>query len=198
MSTKKSGEKVQSGKIDRLEEHHPGAVEAIGQRVKEIRESIDGDNSQDAFSKRLSLSLSKINRIENGRRAPDLDFLLRLKNKFDFDMDWLLTGEGTGYEESAEVARQKLLTLLKSDSKFSKSVLAELGLRPASEVVRDNRIYNMLQLQRNDWMEIIKRTEASVTGASVADKTLAENSVEDYRRGVEYLDLLLSIGRDPE
>lgn len=199
MSIKKRDDKVQSSKIERIESAHPGEVEQIGKRVREIRESLDADTSQDTFSRRLGLSLSKLNRIENGRRAPDVDFLLRLKKEFSScDLNWLLTGEGDGYRETAASAKTKLLALLKEDKPFRQSVLAELEMLPASEAVRDQRIVDLLKAQRSDWEEIVRRTDVTMKGASKAEIAKAEESVRRYRDGVAYLDVLLSVGRDSE
>lgn len=188
--------KVQSSKIDRIESAHPGLVEEIGKRVKEIRESSADASLQDSFSKKLGLSVSKLNRVENARRAPDIDFLVRLKKEFDCDLNWMLTGQGDDYRETAETSKRKLLALLKTDSEFRQSVMTELGLIPASDVVRDNRVVDMLKAQRSDWSEIIRSTELAMKSETGEVKTQAEERIRRYREGVAYLDILLSIGRN--
>jgi len=186
VSTKKRDDKVQSSKVEKVESAHPGAVEKIGKRVREIRESLDKDTSQDAFSKRLGLSLSKLNRIENGRRAPDVDFLLRLKKEFSScDLNWLLAGEGSSYQETTTSAKTKLLALLKDDKTFRQVVMVELDMLPASEVVRDPRIVDLLKAQRTELQEINALVESDL-GREKLQKKLA------------YLDALLLVGQETE
>lgn len=152
--------------------------------------------SQESLGKLLGdLSLPKINRIENGRRMPDVEFLLRLKDEFSCDLNWLLTGEGGNQNESRASAKMTLLAMLKNDPDFRSEVLAELRLKPPAEAVRNKRIYNMLKLQRDDWKEIVERTEQSMEGASESKKRDTLDSVKVYREGIEYLDVLLEVGR---
>lgn len=177
-----------------------GKSREIGKRIRLLRESrVDANGqamSQESFGKLLGdLSLPKINRIENGRRMPDVEFLLVLKDEFSCDLNWLLTGEGGDQNESRASAKMTLLTMLKTDPDFRSEVLAELRLKPPTGVVRNKRIYNMLKLQRDDWQEIIDRTEQSVSEAEPKKRDAALDGVKAYREGIDYLDVLLEVGR---
>ncbi len=61
----------------------------IGNRIREIR----GELSQDAFSKRLNVTQSTIGRYEKGSRYPDAKFILLLKQCYDVNPNWLISGE---------------------------------------------------------------------------------------------------------
>lgn len=190
--------------MSRSELIQSGKSREIGKRIKSLREAMqdtDGQSmSQESFGKLLGgLSLPKINRIENGRRMPDIEFLLMLKEKINFDLDWLLTGKGKDQDESKISAKKEFLSRLKTDPEFRSEVLVELKLNYPTESIRHERIYNMLKSQRADWQEIVDRTEQSLEGMiSKSKKQEALESIKKYKDGISYLNVLMEIGRDKE
>jgi transcriptional regulator with XRE-family HTH domain len=177
-----------------------GKSKEIGERIRTLREAMVGPGgqsiSQEMFGIFLKdLSLPKINRVENGRRMPDIDFILRLRELTGCDLNWLLTGEGGDEQKSVASAKRTLLSMLQTDPEFRAEVMQELGVKPASEVARNDRIYKMLQAQRDDWTKIVETTMTSVSRLSEAEKKEAEEKIRGYRDGIAYLNVLLNVGR---
>jgi len=47
--------------------------------------------------------------IENGKRCPNIEFIVRISNKFeDISMDWLLTGKGTMLREEPKTSPEAI------------------------------------------------------------------------------------------
>ncbi|MCO5083354.1 MAG: XRE family transcriptional regulator [Rhizobiaceae bacterium] len=63
----------------------------IGHRLKSLHPGV----SRLQFAKELGVSDSTLGNYERGDRAPDVDFLVRLRERFGTDIHWLLTGEET-------------------------------------------------------------------------------------------------------
>lgn len=64
----------------------------IGKRLKLIRQN--QNLSQLEFAKILGVSQSYYANIERGRYSLKIDFIICIKNKFNINPTWLLTGEG--------------------------------------------------------------------------------------------------------
>lgn len=62
----------------------------IGERVKHVR----GELNQRDFAELLGVAKGSISQIEQGKAMPSGDFLLKIKQALDVDMNWLLTGMG--------------------------------------------------------------------------------------------------------
>jgi transcriptional regulator with XRE-family HTH domain len=68
-----------------------GVCLEIGKRIKEVR----GSDSQAEFAAKLKVGQSTIARYERGSRAPDAKFILLLKENYQINPNWLITGEGS-------------------------------------------------------------------------------------------------------
>lgn len=64
---------------------------SIGERVKQVR----GALNQRDFAELLGVAKGSISQIEQGKAMPSGDFLLKIKQALDVDMNWLLTGMGS-------------------------------------------------------------------------------------------------------
>jgi transcriptional regulator with XRE-family HTH domain len=62
---------------------------AIGRRIRQVR---GFDLSQGAFAERLGISQSQLSKYERGLISPPAEVLLRIREKFNVSVDWLLTG----------------------------------------------------------------------------------------------------------
>jgi transcriptional regulator with XRE-family HTH domain len=62
---------------------------AIGHRLRQLR---GFETSQIEFAQRLGISQSQLSKYERGQAAPPADVLRRLKDAFNVNIDWLLTG----------------------------------------------------------------------------------------------------------
>jgi transcriptional regulator with XRE-family HTH domain len=64
----------------------------IGQNISQIRKVLK--ISQSTMAKELGTSQVQLSRYEKGDRTPDGDFLLKIKNKYQIDINWLISGDG--------------------------------------------------------------------------------------------------------
>ncbi len=62
---------------------------AIGRRIRQIR----GKGRQDDFAPSLGITQGQLSKIERGKLAPNIDLLLRLRERGGRSVDWILTGE---------------------------------------------------------------------------------------------------------
>lgn len=85
----------------------------IGKRIKEIRTSA-GLNQRD-FAEILSTSSGYISGVESGKNMAGSDFLLRLHEKFNTNLHYLLTGIDLNLEQSAAVTAQNPIDLTKEE-----------------------------------------------------------------------------------
>lgn len=67
---------------------------SIGERLRQVR----GNIGVAGFAAALGVNRKTITRWESGGSIPDGASLLALKEQFDVDPSWLLTGKGTGLE----------------------------------------------------------------------------------------------------
>ena len=65
----------------------------IGERVISVRKKA-GLNQRE-FAARLGISNGGISQIENGKAMPGGEFLLKMDQEFNVDVNWLLTGMST-------------------------------------------------------------------------------------------------------
>ena len=71
--------------------------EKMGKRLKEIR--LHYELSQTELANRLNTTQAVISNYEAGRRIPDANFLRKLIDVFQIDINWLLTGEGSMFKD---------------------------------------------------------------------------------------------------
>ena len=69
-----------------------GAVDlaAIGRRIRELR---GFDMQQSEMAEILGISQSQLSKYERGESEPTLEILLRLRDRYQKSVDWILTGE---------------------------------------------------------------------------------------------------------
>ncbi|WP_169513291.1 helix-turn-helix domain-containing protein [Geopsychrobacter electrodiphilus] len=194
MAIIKKNKQAQNGNMPELNEITQEKLRDIGNRVRMIRETSES-STQVSFASLLGVSVAKLNRIENARRAPDLEFLLRFKRKAGCDLNWLLTGDGLDQDTFTETTKANLLLLLREDDVFRTEILDELGIRPHDEVKKVGQIYNGLQNQYLDLVELVANTIKLVEDGSKEKKIEAGKYLEKYRERIDYLQVLLEVGR---
>jgi transcriptional regulator with XRE-family HTH domain len=64
-------------------------LKAIGARVRALR----GTLLQDEFAPKIGISQGQLSKIESGKIAPTLEVLVRLANRFEKSLDWIVTGQ---------------------------------------------------------------------------------------------------------
>ncbi|NSW91337.1 MAG: helix-turn-helix transcriptional regulator [Firmicutes bacterium] len=60
----------------------------IGNRIKQLRK--ENNLTQNQFASLFGLYDSTISQYENGKREPEYDTLIKIANKFNVSIDWLL------------------------------------------------------------------------------------------------------------
>ena len=60
----------------------------IGERVRELR----GDVSQDEFAPQLGITQGQLSKIERGQAEPSVAVLVKLRERFNKTLDWLILG----------------------------------------------------------------------------------------------------------
>ena len=100
---------------------------SIGKRFKEFRFFLH--LSQTDISKSLGLSGAFISHLENNKANPSLHTLIKLQNKYNLDINWLLTGNGNIILNKTNPTNQstkQLLNinemLLEDNSRLSKTI----------------------------------------------------------------------------
>ena len=63
-------------------------LKAIGARIRALR----GTELQEELAPKIGISQGQLSKIESGRMAPALETLVRLANRFDKSLDWIVTG----------------------------------------------------------------------------------------------------------
>lgn len=94
----------------------------IGQRFKQFRKErkITQDDLKD-----IAINIV-ISRIENGHRMPNGDILVYMANKYDMDINWLLTGQKVSKPVSANTEVLARVGLLETRLK---QVEEKLGIK---------------------------------------------------------------------
>lgn len=101
----------------------------IGNRIKQIRNSA-GLNQRD-FAEILETSSGYISGIESGKNMAGGDFLLRLHNKFNVNLHFLLTGIDLNLEQNSSGSEKnqlneeesELIGLFRQSSELGKLVI---------------------------------------------------------------------------
>lgn len=61
----------------------------IGQRIRALR----GEALQEELAAYLGISQGQLSKIERGRMAPTAEILIRLSERFEKSVDWILMGK---------------------------------------------------------------------------------------------------------
>jgi len=70
----------------------------IGNRIRRTR----GESTQTEFAKNLVFSSSYLSEVESGKTKPSLELLLKISQITNYNLHWLLTGEGPMLVEATE------------------------------------------------------------------------------------------------
>lgn len=66
-------------------------MKTLGDRIRFIR----GMTSQVQFAASLEIAQTKLSRYERNTTVPDLEFLVRLSQKYSVSLEWLITGNAS-------------------------------------------------------------------------------------------------------
>jgi transcriptional regulator with XRE-family HTH domain len=99
-------------------------VEAINQRIKQVRETLE--LSQRNFSVSLSLSHSYIAGVETGIRKVNGRLIKLIASEFGVNEAWLLTGEGEMFSRNPDEKFTKLVSLFKELSPKNQELIYQI------------------------------------------------------------------------
>ncbi len=148
----------------------------IGSRMKKLRKNVK--LSQTAMARNLRVRPSAISQMETGKIKPSVDTLILLSEKFDVNLHWMITGEGSMYEIAGDAEgsterrlekirsfiNQEMTTLVKAREDNPEERVIELAVRgeiPAGKPLAsaDTRL---------DWIAVRKGMLAGVPGDYIA------------------------------
>lgn len=97
--------------------------EQIGERIKEFRTS--QNLSRDELGNKLGISRDVVNNIERGRlkKIPEATIKL-ICLKFNVDYDWIMTGQGKMFHESADKLQDVINNLLEDENPAARTVFS--------------------------------------------------------------------------
>ena len=106
-------------------------AETIGDRIKQLR----GHTSQAEYATHLGVHKNTLANYERNERLPDAEFLSRLRDRFDADINWLLTGVEPGQtapptSSSASVDEELMNYTLAIVEKTRQHEYLSLGVSP--------------------------------------------------------------------
>jgi len=78
-----------------------GVKHVIGQRLKKLREELN--LSQGKMANLLGVSQSALSKWESGKREIPIGVLIKLKQKFNVNLNWLLSGQGDMFLPPQEI-----------------------------------------------------------------------------------------------
>jgi SOS-response transcriptional repressor LexA len=137
---------------------------AIIERVRLVRIQYAGNRGRSKFARELGISASTYSYYESNRVAP-IEVLLKICEVTGADLQWLLTGSGTGekisFRQNSEILR-KLESLLTDTPKLAEPVLAFLELLSEKRILEKERKILPSKASRPGWIPVLGRTAAGM------------------------------------
>lgn len=93
-----------------MKEQNEETLKLIGQRFKKFRK--DNKITQEDLSDVVTPVV--ISRIENGHRLPNSEILLHIANKYNADINWILTGHTTKKSSTGNAELAAKMSLLET------------------------------------------------------------------------------------
>lgn len=136
------------------EAEHGRYRQALGERIRHIRESVFCE-SRSAFSARFMVSLTTMQNYESGLREPGSFFLKELAETAGVTLDWLVKGEGPERASNASEAiaaqgavaaslnSELLATVIEDVDSLLES--AGMSMQPAKRAMIYAFVYNSYQ-----------------------------------------------------
>lgn len=88
----------------------PTDFKTLGERIKYLRENIlPGEEiSQVEFGKIFKISHDAVSKYETNKAEPDVEFFTTLRQQYQVNINWLITGDGEVFSEQAPSKIQNL------------------------------------------------------------------------------------------
>jgi transcriptional regulator with XRE-family HTH domain len=120
----------------------------VGERIKEIRDRLR--LTQDELAERSGISKGFLSDVENDKRNPSSEYLLRIANALGASVDYLLKGEDASADMAAPVVIPHELAQLAEELKLTYAQTVEL-LAAHNSVVAKRRDRGMKRFTIEDW-----------------------------------------------
>ncbi|WP_172613303.1 helix-turn-helix domain-containing protein [Brucella sp. 10RB9215] len=75
----------------------------LGARIRDVRRHF-GDEDREIFASNLNISRAALAYYERGERTPDADVLAAYHARYGININWLITGMGTMFEDTAKAS----------------------------------------------------------------------------------------------
>jgi transcriptional regulator with XRE-family HTH domain len=99
---------------------------SIGERIRDLRASFD--MSRDEFAQVLGVGKTTLARYETNERKPDVEFLTKLREKFEVTSDWVLFGISDKFVNADQELSVDEMLLIALCRRHSKDVIANLRM----------------------------------------------------------------------
>lgn len=119
----------------------------IGNRIKEIRQKVFGEN-QTKVAKRLEIPQSHFSNIENGNTFPTIPLLTKIVNISGVNWSWLMTGKGPMTDEEQTGEKGKTLATQVKEYEEDLKELKDTKKKQDKIIENQNVLIDMLK-QKN-------------------------------------------------
>ncbi len=106
----------------------------FGDRIKAVRQHLK--IAQNIFAEQLKTSAGYISEIESGKTNPGVDLMEALKNVYNVNINWLITGIGGMFETSYETETTEPMRFAEREAKYAPDV--QQFLDAAEEILLSN------------------------------------------------------------
>lgn len=102
-------------------------LQSMGQRIRELRSSLD--YTQEKFATQINISTSYLALLETGKRMASIDVLAQIVDSFHVSLDYLLFGREEPLETKNYLLFQELCKNFSNEDVFSALKIAEFYLK---------------------------------------------------------------------
>lgn len=98
----------------------------IGYRIKSIRK--EKRLNQSEFAKSIEISQGNLSEIEKGNSNPSAETMISIRNKYNVDLNWLLTGDSDQGDTYEDYYEKKLVEIFSDLNNYDKDEIIEIML----------------------------------------------------------------------
>lgn len=109
----------------------------IGERIKQIRTVFK--LTQQGFGATIGCHKNQVYYIENGKSTPSIELLRRVIAEFGVDQEWLMTGTGEMFSQTAEKVDKRLIAWLNAHPEIIRELKERSGLIGKQNIVRGEK-----------------------------------------------------------
>lgn len=151
----------------------------IGNRIKEIRQRVFGEN-QTKVARRLEIPQSHFSNIENGNTFPTIPLLTKIINISSVNWSWLMTGKGPMTDEEQTGEKGKTLATQVKEYEEELNNLQETKRKQDKIIENQNVLIDMLKHKNRP-----KPSQQPVSGEDEGAENGGEGKFEHSSEEVE-------------